>query len=553
MCPKYSIFCKISTTFIIHNHRYKSYNNSRIYIINIMRNNNNRHQRGKGSYPNLGRNREGYEDIDMEIAPQLRKAATLQREKGARNNRQSIMQFVESIPNIKCKTNKDKVSLLAKYIFMPYVQVVILPRKKTYTTRYVKLSTEKTSYNAEWLPRDQNKMIFKLPDNKRELKNVRILISAWNDDWGNLDTFIGGCILDYNDLIVTPGRVQIQSCQLYNKTGFRGELWIETLFDLEQNKLTVIIRKGLDLNSIINYVPIMSKQNVQLSVAILLMWIIITCIVQFIANDKWGILAIIYQVLNTVMTIGYGDYIPSTRGGKLTQSFIIIINNLLLMITLMNIISYYTEDKVAVTEHNEGFDDLENEFYGKKIIQENKEKSMIMNIIRPLLMFVFWFICWMLYWVVNDKTVIDSIYFSTVTVSTVGYGDVLPLDDLDRLFSVMTVIFGVISFVNLGSGIQNYIINRIANKRSKPKFGLSLYNFKQFKDMDKNNDGKIDEFEYLSTMIQSLHLVKQTDFNDIMKLFRQIDTKNKGYITFEDLAEKCIISNDIKRASIVIS
>jgi len=47
---------------------------------------------------------------------------------------------------------------------------------------------------------------------------------------------------------------------------------------------------------------------------------------------------------------------------------------------------------------------------------------------------------------------IDSIYFSVITLTTVGYGDLHPVTDFGKIFTIFYILFGIgilLSFLNL--------------------------------------------------------------------------------------------------------
>ena len=46
----------------------------------------------------------------------------------------------------------------------------------------------------------------------------------------------------------------------------------------------------------------------------------------------------------------------------------------------------------------------------------------------------------------NEWSIIDSIYMTIITLSTVGFGEVYPLSDLGKLWTVIVIIFGVSGF-----------------------------------------------------------------------------------------------------------
>ncbi|SNS14673.1 potassium channel family protein [Tropicimonas sediminicola] len=55
---------------------------------------------------------------------------------------------------------------------------------------------------------------------------------------------------------------------------------------------------------------------------------------------------------------------------------------------------------------------------------------------------------------------VDSIYFATVTLATVGYGDLAPQTTLGRLFTVGYIILGIGLFVALASAMADHLIRR---------------------------------------------------------------------------------------------
>ncbi|WP_068108789.1 potassium channel family protein [Tropicimonas marinistellae] len=56
--------------------------------------------------------------------------------------------------------------------------------------------------------------------------------------------------------------------------------------------------------------------------------------------------------------------------------------------------------------------------------------------------------------------VVDSIYFATVTIATVGYGDLAPQTSAGRLFTVGYIVVGIGLFVALASALANHLIRR---------------------------------------------------------------------------------------------
>jgi voltage-gated potassium channel len=60
------------------------------------------------------------------------------------------------------------------------------------------------------------------------------------------------------------------------------------------------------------------------------------------------------------------------------------------------------------------------------------------------------------YWLVEDLRPVDSLYFSVMTLATVGYGDFAPHTDAGKLFTVVYVLVGV--------GILLAFLSRVATQ-----------------------------------------------------------------------------------------
>ena len=70
--------------------------------------------------------------------------------------------------------------------------------------------------------------------------------------------------------------------------------------------------------------------------------------------------------------------------------------------------------------------------------------------------------CWcrgtIFYWSVEDWTVIQALYFSVVTLATVGYGDLTPTSDFSQIFTIIYIFIGLgVLVAFLSSLAQHYI------------------------------------------------------------------------------------------------
>ena len=68
----------------------------------------------------------------------------------------------------------------------------------------------------------------------------------------------------------------------------------------------------------------------------------------------------------------------------------------------------------------------------------------------------------MFYWSVEDWTLIQALYFSVVTLATVGYGDLTPTSDFSRIFTIIYIFIGLgVLVLFLSSLAQHYIRHKV--------------------------------------------------------------------------------------------
>lgn len=65
------------------------------------------------------------------------------------------------------------------------------------------------------------------------------------------------------------------------------------------------------------------------------------------------------------------------------------------------------------------------------------------------------------YTVVERWSIVDSLYFTVITLTTIGYGDFHPTTDVSKIFTIFFVLAGV-SFI---LGFLNFIIGRTVKDR----------------------------------------------------------------------------------------
>jgi voltage-gated potassium channel len=68
---------------------------------------------------------------------------------------------------------------------------------------------------------------------------------------------------------------------------------------------------------------------------------------------------------------------------------------------------------------------------------------------------------------VEGWSLLDSFYFSVITLATVGYGDFTPQTDLGKIFTVVYIFLGLGILIGFVTPIGEYIVDRRLEKVQK--------------------------------------------------------------------------------------
>lgn len=75
----------------------------------------------------------------------------------------------------------------------------------------------------------------------------------------------------------------------------------------------------------------------------------------------------------------------------------------------------------------------------------------------------------MFYHVIEKWSLLDSLYFSVITLATVGYGDLAPKTDLGKIFTVFYVLIGIGIFAAAASYLLRRVMVRRLERRNEQK------------------------------------------------------------------------------------
>jgi len=68
---------------------------------------------------------------------------------------------------------------------------------------------------------------------------------------------------------------------------------------------------------------------------------------------------------------------------------------------------------------------------------------------------------------IEDRSLWDGIWYALVTITTVGYGDVVPVTEYGRVFGIVLILFGVVFFSLVTANIAAFLIGAEQRKLEK--------------------------------------------------------------------------------------
>mmetsp|Transcript_62300 Transcript_62300/g.133980 ORF Transcript_62300/g.133980 Transcript_62300/m.133980 type:complete len:430 (+) Transcript_62300:75-1364(+) len=148
----------------------------------------------------------------------------------------------------------------------------------------------------------------------------------------------------------------------------------------------------------------------------------------------------VYLLSQIITTVGYGDFTPAFAGGQLLIAFHVMLSLLIVSVLLSEVVSIVI-GSLAVKKEKSNID-------RSHVMLALDQVSRALCVHGGLVTVWCMFFC-----IVESKTIWESIYFSIITLSTVGFGAITPETHVGMIFVAYVSIIGGASLANLVSQV----------------------------------------------------------------------------------------------------
>lgn len=301
-------------------------------------------------------------------------------------------------------------------------------------------------------------------------------------------------------------------------------------------------------------------------IAMIAVFLLVGVIAYSCVFEGWSLVDSLYFSVVTLSTVGYGDLTPESQGGRLFACFYALAGIAIIGVALGVIgerlveahmeamesaVNQNTANVISTFDQNdEGNDETssENSFQDNAGCSKRRVYRTCADVCRglrkswPVLVAisVLAYLCG----VDDGWTFIDTVYFGVISSTTIGYGDLVPDREIEKVASIFCIPVLVGAFGYLLGSIAVYVSEqRLGDAREAiMERGLSSSDFAI---MDSDGNGEVSKAEFVEFMLVAMQKVDQELLDKLHEQFHALDKDGSGTLDGEDL--KLLVKEREKR------
>jgi len=261
---------------------------------------------------------------------------------------------------------------------------------------------------------------------------------------------------------------------------------------------------------------------------ILLAFLFVGAIFYTILED-WSFTDAFYFCAVSLATVGYGDLTPDTTTMKIFTILYIYIGIAFVASALGQLVGRTVSYRFA--KNRDGFsEDVEGSVPRKPFFTRNQWECILSWLIIVLL----GALGTVVYAMNEGMSSVDAVYFSMITLASVGYGDIDITKNSTKIFDIFYILLGV---PLMGMAVLKFaeVWARIERQRSIDRFVKQGVTLEVIEAMDDDKSGEVERAEFLAYMLVHMGKVQVSDIHQINQLFNKLDIDGGGTLDINDL------------------
>jgi len=264
--------------------------------------------------------------------------------------------------------------------------------------------------------------------------------------------------------------------------------------------------------------------------------------------EDWSSWSSIYFCVITLSTVGYGDMTPSSDSMKMFTLLYVYCGLFFFATIIGSLVGRRTEQEdgrdILDTEKNvnswpkvpiDGGPPKPVRIARGKPKYPDDIRRRWMRIAKVVVVIILLALCATIFFACNEEfSASTAVYFTVVTICTVGYGDIIMSESTSKVFDVFFVLVGVslmIYVILLCGALFSKKMQRRMFKIFNKK-GVTMEVIEAIADPQSN---KVQRPDFLAYVLVHSGKVEAIDINMVNKLFDEIDQNKKGTVDVNDL------------------
>jgi potassium channel subfamily K, other eukaryote len=280
---------------------------------------------------------------------------------------------------------------------------------------------------------------------------------------------------------------------------------------------------------------------------------------------RWTFVDSIYFSITTITTVGYGDLHPTTPLSRLFTSIFALVGvigvGMALGVVTQYIVDKSEEKKQRTMDSFLRQSHLQTSTTGKTVLRRKYSEesrrnlrakreqaalfsrrtrllrklccvrkrlnvSHALKLMRAAAPLAVALLAGLLFCPIEGMTPQTALYMSSITITSVGFGDVSPKTQAGRLFSIFFIPLGVLSLFRTMTEITKLQVLARAGK---------ITSVKQLLEMDNDGDGQVTCQEFQLFMLKAMGKVNASDLKFLEAQFEALDATGDGILSAADI------------------